>query len=142
MEAQPGSTPRGNPWLATLAALLFPGAGYFYLGRRGRALFFCAIVMTCVVLGFELDGKLFQSFESPFVVLRTLASMSVGLPYFVLRFVLGYDGDVRSVGFEYGSAFLITAGLMNLLLVFDTWDVACRRDVSARNADAGSGGRS
>jgi hypothetical protein len=42
----------------------------------------------------------------------------------MLRFVLGYEGDVRSVGFEYGSTFLITAGLMNLLLVFDSWDVA------------------
>ncbi len=114
----------GNRWVAALAALLFPGAGYFYLGRRGRAVFFGVIVLACVFLGYTLEGRLFQTFDSPFGILRTVASMSVGLPYFVLRFVLGYDGDVRSVGHEYGSAFLITAGLMNLLLVLDTWDAA------------------
>jgi len=27
-------------------------------------------------------------------------------------------------GFEYGTAFLLTAGLMNLLLVMDAWDIA------------------
>lgn len=114
----------GNRWVAALVALLFPGAGYFYLGRRSRALFFGLIVLTCVFLGYTLDGRLFDAFDSPFGILRTVASMSVGLPYFVLRFVVGYEGDVRSVGYEYGSAFLITAGLMNLLLVLDTWDVA------------------
>jgi TM2 domain-containing membrane protein YozV len=113
---------RGSGWIAALTALLFPGAGHLYLGRRGRALFFAAIVLTCLVLGTTLDGKLFTTFDSPFGILRTVASMSVGLPYFVLRFLLGYEGDVRSVGFEYGSAFLITAGLMNLLLVLDCWD--------------------
>ena len=27
-------------------------------------------------------------------------------------------------GYEYGFAFLLTAGLMNLLLVIDVWDIA------------------
>jgi hypothetical protein len=26
-------------------------------------------------------------------------------------------------GYEYGTAFLLTAGLMNLLLVLDVWDI-------------------
>ena len=44
--------------------------------------------------------------------------------YFVLRYLLGYHGDLVSPGFEYGSAFILTAGLMNLLLVLDAWDHA------------------
>ena len=27
-------------------------------------------------------------------------------------------------GFEYGTAFLLTAALMNLLLILDAWDIA------------------
>ena len=50
--------------------------------------------------------------------------MGMGLPYFVLRYLLGYSGNVIGSGFEYGSAFVLTAGLMNLLLTLDTWDIA------------------
>jgi hypothetical protein len=50
--------------------------------------------------------------------------MGMGLPYFVLRFYLHHRGEVLAVGFEYGFAFLLTAGLMNLLLVLDAWDIA------------------
>jgi hypothetical protein len=31
---------------------------------------------------------------------------------------------VRSPNNEYGTTFLLTAGLMNLLLILDAWDVA------------------
>jgi hypothetical protein len=41
-----------------------------------------------------------------------------------LRFLLHYEGNVMAAGFEYGTAFLLTAGLMNWLLVFDAWDIA------------------
>ena len=36
----------------------------------------------------------------------------------------GYDGDPIGAGYEYGTVFLLTAGLMNLLLVLDAWDIA------------------
>ena len=33
-------------------------------------------------------------------------------------------GSILSTTYEYGCAYLLTAGLMNLLLVLDTWDIA------------------
>jgi Family of unknown function (DUF6677) len=33
-------------------------------------------------------------------------------------------GMILSPTYEYGCAFLLTAGLMNLLLVLDAWDIA------------------
>ena len=36
-------------------------------------------------------------------------------------------GDVRAVTYEYGNAFLIVAGLLNLLVVIDAYDVAMGR---------------
>ena len=50
--------------------------------------------------------------------------MGMGLPYFLLRYLAGYTGEVIAPGYEYGTAFLLTAGLMNLLLVLDAWDIA------------------
>ena len=50
--------------------------------------------------------------------------MGVGALYFVLRFLMEYQGEVTSSSFEIGSAFILTAGLMNLLVMIDVWDLA------------------
>jgi len=108
-----------------LAAWLVPGLGHFLLGRRGRALLFAALVFASAAIGLQLEGKLcwFNAGE-PLTNLCTLASMGMGIPYFVLHFGYGYGGEVLGAGYEYGFAFLLTAGLMNLLLVIDAWDIA------------------
>ena len=110
----------------TLAvAWLVPGAGHFLLGRRGRGVAFFLLVLAAVVTGFLLTGNLYRVLpDQPLTILATLGSMGMGAPYFFLRFYLGYQGDLTSVGYEYGTAFLLTAGLMNLLLVMDAWDIA------------------
>lgn len=110
---------------AMFAAWLVPGAGHFMLGKRGRGLSFFLLVLVAVVTGFLLHGNLYRVLpDQPLTILATLGSMGMGAPYFFLRFYLGYQGDLTSVGYEYGTAFLLTAGLMNLLLVMDAWDIA------------------
>jgi hypothetical protein len=36
-------------------------------------------------------------------------------------------GNVRAVTYEYGNAFSIVAGLLNVLVIIDTYDVALGR---------------
>lgn len=112
-------------WSAALLAWVLPGGGHFWLGRRGRALGFFALVLAATAIGCRLSGNLYRMLPNqPLSVLGTLASMGMGAPYFLLRYALGYSGDVEAAGYEYGTAFLLTAGLMNLLLVLDAWDIA------------------
>ncbi|MCB1055987.1 MAG: hypothetical protein KDD11_10830 [Acidobacteria bacterium] len=118
------AAPSRNRWLAVLLAWLVPGAGHVYLGRRTRGLYFLIVVSAAIFVGVKIGGGLSMAFDAPLQKLGTLASMGMGLPYFVLRFVAGYTGDLARPGFEYGAAFLLSAGLMNLLLILDTWDVA------------------
>jgi len=114
----------GKARLLLLLSWLLPGAGHILLGRRRRGLAFLAIVAACVLIGLDLDGNLYRIVaDRPLTVLATLASMGMGAPYFGLRFLVGYQGDIVAPGYEYGSAFLLTAGLMNLLLVLDVWDI-------------------
>jgi hypothetical protein len=116
------------PWAAPLLAALFPGLGHLYTGRRGRAALFAALVLAAAVLGVMLQGNLWTPVAGrPLTWLATFGAMGMGLPYFVLLHGLGYSGDVTAAGFEYGTAFLLGAGLMNLLLVLDAWDVATGR---------------
>lgn len=107
-----------------LAAWLVPGAGHFMLGRVRRAAIFFVIVLTAITVGCLLEGNLYRVLPNqPLTILATLGSMGMGAPYFILRFIFGYQGNVVAAGYEYGSAFLLTAGLMNLLLILDAWDI-------------------
>jgi TM2 domain-containing membrane protein YozV len=115
----------GRVWPAVVAGWLVPGAGHLYLRRPGRAAIFCALVVAALAIGCALDGNLYGAISGqPLTVLATVASMGAGLPYFAVRHGLAYRGDPVSWGYEYGTAFLLTAGLMNLLVVFDAWDIA------------------
>ena len=112
---------------AILLALAVPGAGHFYLGRRARAAAFFVIVLLMFLIGLAVDGKLYTvEAGRPLTLLATPASMGVGLAYFLAR-ALGPFGDVMSMTYEYGTAFTLTAGLMNLLLVLDAFDIARQR---------------
>jgi hypothetical protein len=114
--------------LAAVLALVFPGLGHLYLGRKGRAALFALIVLAAIVLGVQLQGNLYTPVQGhPLTYLATIGCMGMGLPYFLLLHSLHYQGDVTSAGFDYGTAFLLSAGLMNLLLALDAWDVGSGR---------------
>ena len=114
--------------IAMVLAYLVPGAGHFYLGYRARAAAFFAIVLLLFSLGLAIDGSLYTLMDtlSSGAILKLLASLGsigAGLPYFVAA-AAGPHGDVRSITFEYGTTFTLTAGLMNLLLVLDCFYIA------------------
>ncbi len=110
--------------IAMFLAFLVPGAGHLFLGKRGRAAAFFAIVVVLFVIGLAIDGRLYTPEQGSFLsLLATIGSMGAGLLYFIGRAV-GPPGDITSITFEYGTAFTLTAGLMNLLLVLDSYDIA------------------
>ncbi len=110
--------------LAMLLAFLVPGAGHFYLGRRARAATFFIIIVFLFVVGLSVDGHLYTVQQGNLLsLLATIGSMGAGLLYFVAR-TMGSFGDITSITFEYGTAYVLTAGLMNLLLVLDAFDIA------------------
>jgi len=122
---QPAHEPVGNPLMALLLGWLVPGGGHFYLGRRGRALAFFGIVISAVTVGLLLEGRLYsETSGGALAVLGTLSHFFIGALYLILKLVVGYEGDVLGAGFEYGTAFLVTAGLMNALLILDAWDIS------------------
>ena len=83
---------------------------------------FLALSTISLLIGWSLNGNLYRIVpDQPLTVLATLGSMGVGALYFVLRFFMGYQGEVTSPSFEVGSAFILTAGLMNLLVMIDVW---------------------
>lgn len=117
---------KGRTFLAVILAYLVPGAGHLYLGRRARAITFFCIVVLMFVIGVAIDGDLYTLGHSNGSILRLLAalgSLGAGVIYWIAN-GMGVHGDVTSITFEHGTAFTITAGLMNLLLMLDVFDIA------------------
>lgn len=122
-------TPARNRWAAAGLAWAFPGLGHLYLGKRRRALAYAAIVAATFLLGMSFEGRLYSIEKGqPLTILATFAIHGAGLlPIAARALAENPGGSILSVTFEYGCAFLLTAGLMNLLLMLDAWDIAVGR---------------
>ena len=115
---------------------LVPGLGHALLGRRLRAAVFFLVIVTGFVVGLALDGELMLpqsgdalSFLSilgsdPLRFLALIASVGNGLLFFVAHAVGTGQGVVTAPAYEFGNTFLLTSGMMNLLLVLDVHDIA------------------
>ena len=121
-------TQTGGLVLLCLASWAVPGVGHLWLGRRSKGIVFLVALPVMFAVGLALRGRLFPfELSDPLVCLAALADVSIGITYFVAT-SLGYGaGDVRALTYEYGNAFLIVAGLLNLLVMIDAYDVAVGR---------------
>jgi len=114
--------------LLCLASWAVPGAGHLWLGRRSKGLIFLVALPLMFAIGLAIRGRLMPfDLSEPLVGLAAIADLGIGLAYFAAA-ALGYGGgDVRAVTYEYGNTFLIVAGLLNLLVIIDAYDVALGR---------------
>jgi hypothetical protein len=114
--------------LLCLAAWAIPGFGHLWQGRRAKGIIFLVALPLMFAIGLAVEGRLFPfSLSEPLVGLAAIADVGVGFPYFLAN-AIGYGaGEVRAVGYEYGNAFMIVAGLLNLLVVVDAYDIALGR---------------
>jgi hypothetical protein len=114
--------------LLCVAAWAIPGAGHLWLGRKSTGLMLLVALPLMFAIGLAVHGRLFPfAISEPLVCLAAFADLGIGAVYF-LAGALGYGmGDVRAVTYEYGNTFLIVAGLLNLLVVIDAYDIAVGR---------------
>jgi hypothetical protein len=117
-----------HPLLVVAAAWAVPGLGHLLLGRRSKGIILLVALPAMFAVGLMLQGRLFPfDFSDPLVALAGLADLGIGLIYF-LAGPFGYGaGKVTLVTYEYGNAFLIVAGLLNLLVILDAYDMALGR---------------
>jgi hypothetical protein len=122
-----------KPYLISIPTLLVPGLSHFLLGKKRRGAAFFFIVSLTFLLGIMMSGGIF-TLKNPNWLYRLagIGELGMGVPYF-LSLLLGVNAigpeTVTSVMFGYGSTFLISAGLMNMLLMMDAFDIAIGRKV-------------
>lgn len=129
-EPSPAAPDATRAVAAALLGWVWPGLGHLYLRRRGKGLVLMGALLALFVLGVAMHARLELrlGLEDPLAALFSVAQMGLGAPYFLAR-SLGFDaGDVRSLTFEYGNTFTAVAGLLNILVFLDAFDIARGRE--------------
>jgi hypothetical protein len=118
-------------WPVALAWLI-PGGGHFLLKRPGRGTLLLLAVTGMFLCGLMMRGAMFQpqSGDILTILINTggfIGDVCSGILY-LLSVWLGYNQpDTAGHVHDYGTKFLVTAGLLNVLAMVDTFEIAAGR---------------
>jgi hypothetical protein len=128
-DVQNTTTASTSSWIAALAAgWIVPGAGHFLLRRQGRGILIFVSVTAMFLLGLMMRGPMFQPQGGDLLTTIIyyggfLAHIASGALYFI-AIALGYNQpDVAGHVYDYGSKFLVGAGLLNVLALVDIYEL-------------------
>ena len=108
---------------------LVPGGGHFLLKRPGRGGLLFFSVFSMFILGLMMRGAMFHWQTGD--ILTTIiycggfiGDLASGLLYLLTTW-LGYNQpDVAGHVHDYGTKFLVAAGLLNILAMVDAYEIA------------------
>ena len=111
---------------------LVPGAGHFLLKRNGRGGLILVSVAAMFLLGLMMRGAMFQPQTGD--ILTTIiycggfiGDLASGLLYLLATWFGYSQPDVAGHVHDYGTKFLVGAGLLNILAMVDAYEIATRK---------------
>ena len=116
--------------VVAVAGWLVPGLGHLILRKWWRAAIYFLAVGTLSVIGLALRGNVFSgSSGDAFDFLGFLADLGTGVFYLVSRFLESSGPDVSRAAGDYGTRFVATAGVLNMVCLLEAYEIARgRRD--------------
>ncbi len=133
---------RVSAWLPPVVLAWFiPGSGHFFLKKHARGGLLALAVVTMFLFGIMMQGATFQKayFDMsemnprPDLLTRVIntggyvGNLSTGILYMMTAW-FGYDqADVAGHVHDYGTKFLVAAGLLNILAMVDVFEIATRK---------------
>lgn len=126
--ATPKSPAFGELFKLCVASWLVPGLGHWLLKRRWRAVVLFVAIIAMFVLGVLMKGQFYALASASYLErLGYLAELCTGLAMPVTKF-FGYGGgNPFFVSSDFGTAYLVSAGMLNVLAILDTYDIAIGR---------------
>ncbi len=123
------SIPIGVWALPVFVAWMIPGGGHLMLKKRGRAILLALSITLMFLTGLMMRGAMFQLERGDLLTTVInyggfVANLATGALY-LLTTMLGYAQlDVAGHVHDYGTKFLVTAGLLNILAMVDVYEIA------------------
>jgi hypothetical protein len=104
---------------------LIPGLGHVFLKKYWRGMIFFVCITAMAALGLLMGGRIypFQT-ENPLTILAFFSDIGIGSLYYLSKVLSLGLGNLKNVTFEYGTAYIAGAGLLNYLVALDAFDVA------------------
>lgn len=127
------SVPLGARVAPLVLAWLVPGGGHFYLKRHTHGLVLLATVAGMFVCGLLMQGRMFTPMSGDlFTTIMNyggyFGDLCAGSLYF-LTVWSGYEQEILAgATHDYGTKFLVCAGLLNLLAIVDVYESAGKAD--------------
>ena len=122
------SAGRTSPILALIAGWLVPGAGHLLQGKWVRALLLAVSIIAMFSIGIALQGKIYTpNTGEPLDMLGFAGDLGAGLLYGLAR-ILGWgQAPVLVAVADYGTKFIVVAGLLNIVAAVDAHSLASGR---------------
>jgi hypothetical protein len=101
-----------------------PGLGHAVQKKYGRAVLFFVSIFAMTGLGLAMGGRVypFQT-DNPLTILAFFADLGNGVFYALSRYFHWGGGDLARATFEFGTAYIAGAGLLNFLVAIDAYDI-------------------
>lgn len=106
-------------------AWLIPGAGHLIQKRWIRGVLLMVSIVTMFVLGLLMDGRVYRLNGGDILdILGFIGDVGAGGLYIVTRAMDLGQGAIAHATADYGTKFLIVAGLLNFISVADAYHIA------------------
>lgn len=111
--------------LAPILGWLVPGAGHFMQRRWIRGALLMASIVAMFVLGILMQGKVYGINGGDLLdMLGFVGDLGAGGLYFVTRAMDWGQGAIQLASADYGTKYIIVAGLLNVIGAVDAYDIA------------------
>ncbi len=124
---------KGNMTMAVLATAtgwLIPGAGHLLQKRWGRGLLLMAVILCMFILGLLMEGKLYSPNTGDILdILGFVGDVGAGGLYIVSKALNVGGGNIARATADYGTKYLIVAGLLNIIAAVDAYHIAIGKKV-------------
>ena len=118
---------QGFVYLPLIAGWLVPGAGHFLQGKWIRGTLLAVSIVSMFALGLAMQGKLYISVQDILDMLGVAGDLGSGLLYVVSR-VAGWGAQpIQTTVAEYGTKFIVVAGLLNIIAAVDAHNLRTGR---------------
>ena len=117
----------GFVYLPLIAGWLVPGAGHFLLRKWGRGAVLSVSILGMFAIGIAMQGKLYAGAHDILEMLGLAGDLVNGLLYVVSR-AAGWGADqVTITTGDYGTRFIVVAGLLNIIAAVDAHNLRTGR---------------
>jgi hypothetical protein len=111
--------------LAPAVGWLIPGAGHMIQKRWIRGLLILVSVATLFLLGLAMQGRIYKANGGDILdILGFIGDVGAGGLYIVTLALDWGQGAIAFATADYGTKFMIVAGLLNFIAVADAYHIA------------------